>query len=386
MSRQVATLGLAAAALSVLVGSVPIASSGAEILVARHQIERVLDQREHAVLTADADSWRMTLAQPADSAHRAQFEALDRLGLQTWSERLTTLEKGPDGSWRARVDVRYRFPGDRTDAVVSAVLDLTPLFRVAGWSASATFPWEIAGARTEAGRHSLVVGAGARAVLRTYAAELDRASASVGRMLGEPPPQVVLVLPTDWNQAGHMVPAGIGHGMAAVTSRLGPPGTNDGPVRILADAGVLARLDPASQTAVFGHEAFHVARHGVGSVPLWLAEGLADYAGYRESGIASELALAGLLRDARANGTPRALPEDAEFADPRHATRAYEGAHLAVRLLVEEHSSADVIALYQAVAAGGPGAIDAAMQQILRTDVASFTSTWRAEVATLAAR
>jgi hypothetical protein len=386
MSRRVAALGLAAVALAVLVGSVPIASSGAPVSTAQHAIERVLDQREQAVRTADADSWLTTLDRRANSAQWAQFAALGRLGLQAWSEQLTALDSGPNGSWRAHVQVRYRFAGDRTDAVVMAVLDITPRFLVAGSSPAASVPWEIRGARTESGRHSLVVGAAARTVLRTYVAELDRASASVGRLLGEPPPRLVLVIPDDWNQAGRMVPAGAGPGLAAVTSQLGPPGTNDGPVRILADAGVLARLDPASRTAVFGHEAFHVACHGLGSVPLWLAEGLADYAGYRESGIKVEQAVAGLLRHARANGPPTALPTDAAFADRRQATWAYEGAHLAVRLLVEAHGSADVIALYRTVAAGGPAAIEAAMQEVLGTDVASITATWRAEVASLATR
>jgi hypothetical protein len=386
MSRRVLVLGLTAFALGVPTGSVPIESSDASVAAVQHQIARVLDQRERAVLTGDADAWLGTLDDPANSAQRAQFEALDGLELQEWSERLIALEHGPNGSWRAGVQVRYRFPGDETDAIVSAVMDLTSRFLVAGWSAAGMSPWEIDGVRPHAGRHSLVLGAGSRQVLGTYAAELDQASASVGALLGESPPQLVLVLPDDWNLAGRMVPSGVGPGLAAVTSELGPPDTKAGPLRIVADPAVLAALDPASRTALFGHEAFHVAQHGAGAVPLWLAEGLADYAGYRESGIAVERSVAGLLRHARKYGVPTALPPDAAFGDPQQASWAYEGAHLAVRLLVEEHGVADVIALHDATADRGVAATEAALRDVLGTDIAAVTAAWRAEVAGLASR
>jgi hypothetical protein len=386
MSRRVTALVLAAVVLSVLVGSAPIGGSDASAAGVPDRVTSLLHERAQAVRSADADRWLATVEEPAVAAQWAEFAALDRLGLEAWSERLISLEDGAHGWWRAHVEVRYQLPGDQTAGVVDAVLDITPRIRIAGATAAAATPWEIAGARTWSGRHSLVLAYGTNQMLRTYAAELDRAAASVGRLLGEPPPRLTLVVPADWDQASRMIPARVTTGLAAMSTRLGPPGTTNGPVRILVPAEVLAQLEPATRTAVFGHEAFHVATNGWGPVPRWLAEGLSDFVGYRDSGIAIEQAVAGLIRHARVNGPPPALPTDAAFDVLRHATWAYEGSHLAVRMLVAEHGGADVIALYRVVAAQGGAGLDAAMREILATDVASITASWRAEVHSLAFR
>jgi hypothetical protein len=385
MSRRVATLCVAAAALTALVGSVPITGSAAPVSDVRDQVERILAQRARAVHTADADSWRATIDEPED-ADVAQFESLQRLSLDTWSEQLVTLEPASDRSWRAAVQVRYRLPGERTDAVVEAVLDLTANLLVAGSTTTPMPPWEIAGVRAAAGSNSLVVGAGSADQLRTYVEEVDRAAASVGMLLGQPPPRVVVVVPEFWHQAGHMDPAGAKAGLAAVTTAADQPGPAAGPVRVLANTAVLARLPASTRTALFGHEAFHVATWGRAAVPRWLSEGLADYAGYHESGADLGSAVAGALRQVRADGAPAALPEAAAFDDPSRATMAYEGAHLAVRMLVAEYGAAGVVAVYRAVSADGSAGIDAALGEILGTDLASVTQAWRAELTSRAAR
>ena len=109
-----------------------------------------------------------------------------------------------------------------------------------------------------------------------------------------------------------------------MTTAADQPGPAAGPVRVLANTAVLARLPASTRTAVFGHEAFHVATWGRAAVPRWLSEGLADYAGYHESGADLGSAVAGALRQVRADGAPAALPEDAAFDDPLRATMAYE--------------------------------------------------------------
>ena len=385
MSRRVAVLGLAAAALGVLVGSVPIAGSAAPDAEVQLQIEQILARREQAVRTADAVAWRSTVAEPAD-AQLALFESLERLNVDAWSEQLTKLERASDRSWRAAVQVRYRLAGERTDAVVDAVLDLTANLLVAGSTTTPMPPWEIAGAEAVSGPNALVVGAGPGDRLDIYAAELEHAAASVGRLLSQPPPRVVLVIPENWEQAGRMDPTNVRAGLAAVTSVLSRRGTAAGPVRVLADAEVLAQLDPATRTAVFGHEAFHVATVGIAAVPRWLSEGLADYAGYREAGADVGRAVAGAIRQVREEGAPPGLPDDDAFDDPSRAAMAYEGAHLAVRLLVSEYGAADVVAVYRAVGAENSAGIDAALSLILGTDEASLTRAWQAELTSLAAR
>ena len=88
----------------------------------------------------------------------------------------------------------------------------------------------------------------------------------------------------------------------------------------------------------------------------------------------------------RADGAPAALPEDAAFDDPLRATMAYEGAHLAARMLVAEYGAADVVAVYRAVSSEGSAGIDAVLGEILGTDLASVTRAWRAELTSRAAR
>jgi hypothetical protein len=384
MSHRVAVMALVAIAASVLPGSAP-ASSGPPDAHVRDAVERVLDRREQAVGSDDEPGWRATVAEPA-AAQVAVFESLRRLNVRRWSERLTTIDPGPAGSWRAAVEVRYRLPGDREDSVVDAVVDLTPRLLVAGVTATPTPPWEIPGVQSVAGRHSLVVGADPADRLRTYAAELDRAVTSVAELLAEPPPRVVLIVPPDWDHAARMIGSGARAGLAAVTGPLEPPGTAPGPVRVLADPAVISGLDPGSRFALFGHEAFHVATHELVAAPRWLSEGLAEYAGYRESGVDLTRATAGLRRQVHRDGVPDVLPDDAAFDDPVRATIAYEGAHVLVRLLVAQHGSGDIVAAFRTLGAERSPGLEAVLTDVLGTDLATVTRGWQTEVTALARR
>jgi hypothetical protein len=341
----------------------------------------MLDRRARARREGDATAWGATVDVGASEGQATAFGQLIRLPLDRWAEELTSIRPGPGGSWRADVLVRYRFDGDRQDAIVRAVLDLSPGLLVRGSTTTPLPPWEIESVRAVSGDTSLVVGGAAPQVLRRYADEADRAASSVGSLLDRPAPRVVLVVPADWDQAQRMVGAAVGRGLAAVTTSLEPADLPAGPVRVLADPGVLTGLDPQTRTAVLGHEAFHVATAGLGVVPLWLSEGLADYAGYRESGIALERASAGLQEQVRRYGVPAELPDDAAFGDAGRSTLAYEGAHVAVAMLVAEHGEGRIVSLYRRVAGDGPQSLDAALRDVLGTDLSAVTAAWQAEVA-----
>jgi hypothetical protein len=350
----------------------------------RAAVEGLLERRAAAWQAADLRAWRSTLDEGAVDGQVELFEALGHLPLDAWSEELTALEPSGPASWRASVVVRYRLAGDDADALVGGVLDVTPELRVAGATFTPVPPWEIDDVASATGEHSIVVGGADTELLRQYAAELDGAARSVGLLVDGPAPRMVLILAGDWQQARRMVPGGARAGLAALTTALEPPGLPAGPVRVLADPAVLTRLDAATRVALLGHEAFHVATRAMGPVPLWLSEGLADYAGYRGSGVPVETAVAGLLRQVRSDGPPVALPDDDAFADPARATEAYEGAHLAVRLLAAAHGDQKVLELYRRVARDGPRSVDHALEDVLGTDLATVTSRWRAEVASLA--
>lgn len=344
-------------------------------------VRAMLDRRARARRDGDATAWGATVHAAASKDQATVFGRLSRLPLDRWAEQLTSIRPGPSGSWRAEVLVRYRFDGDRQDALVRTVLDLSPGLLVRGSTTTPLPPWEIEAVRAVSEDTTLVVGGAAPHVLCRYADEADRAATSVGFLLNQPAPRVVLVVPADWDQARRMVGAGVGRGLAAVTTSLELANGPAGPVRVIADPDVLAGLDPQTRTAVLGHEAFHVATAGLGAVPLWLSEGLADYAGYRESGITLERASAGLQAQVSRRGVPAELPDDTAFGDGGRATLAYEGAHVAVAMLVAEHGEDRVVSLYRRVADDGPQSLDAAMREVLGTDLAAVTAAWQAEVA-----
>jgi hypothetical protein len=78
---------------------------------------------------------------------------------------------------------------------------------------------------------------------------------------------------------------------------------------------------------------------------------------------------------------PAGLPDDAAFGDAGRTTLAYEGAHVAVAMLVAEHGEGRIVSLYRRVARDGPQSLDAALRELLGTDLAAVTAAWRAEVA-----
>jgi hypothetical protein len=359
----------------------PAPAGGVSTDEVENAVRVLLDRRARAWRDGDRTAWQATVAGAARDGQETVFDRLHRLPLDRWAEELTSARPGPDGSWRAEVLVRYRFDGDRQDSTVQAVLDLSPGLLVRGSTTAPLPPWEIGTVRAVAGATTLVVGTAAAETQRRYADEVDRAASSVGSLLNQPAPRIVLVVPTDWDQARRMVGTGVAAGLAAVTTSLEPPGVPAGPVRVLADPDALAGLDPPTRTAVFGHEAFHVATAGLGPVPLWLSEGLADYAGYRESGITLDRASAGLQRHVQRQGIPGELPDDSAFGDAGRAAFAYEGAHVAVAMLAAEYGNERIVSLYRRVAADGPQSLDAALREILDTDLAAVTAAWRAEVA-----
>jgi hypothetical protein len=58
---------------------------------------------------------------------------------------------------------------------------------------------------------------------------------------------------------------------------------------------------------------------------------------------------------------------------------AYEGAHLAVRMLVDEHGEPAVLRLYERVAEQGPDSLEPLLAEELGTDLGRLTREWQAE-------
>jgi hypothetical protein len=357
-------------------------------------VDRLLSRRAFAVGAGDGAAWEATVDRGSVEVlarERQAFAGLVALPLEEWSSRVLDTRATADGAARATVEVAYRLAEDDRPARVHVVLDLVrhgDELVVAGSSSTPHPPWEVPDMASAVGDHSSVIGDVGEEALASYAEQADAAATAVadvapdGRSL-----HLSLLVLQDWDEARLLVGTGAAtDGLVALATRLEAPGVEPGPVRVVADAGVLARLEPATRGAVLAHEAFHVATQDLDPVPLWLSEGLADYIGFRRSGVPLDRSVSGFLAAVRADGPPEALPADADFAPGPSATVAYEGAYLAVRMLVDEYGEAAVLRLHERVAENGTDSLEGRLVAELGTDVGEITREWQAEARRRAAR
>lgn len=211
---------------------------------------------------------------------------------------------------------------------------------------------------TVRGEHSLVIGHGVpAAVLRDLAARADRARATIAAIWGAAP--AVILFPGTDAEAAALAGAGSTRGLAAMATR----------DRVIVLPSGYARLTETGRDVVITHELAHVATGATrgGRVPMWLSEGFADYAGYRDAGIAVRTAAAELAAEVRSGVLPARLPGPADFAPgaPRLA-QAYEEAWLACRFVAERFGEKALVRLY-----------GSDVGSTLGLPVAEFTGAWR---------
>ncbi|GAA3067021.1 hypothetical protein GCM10020000_59110 [Streptomyces olivoverticillatus] len=179
-------------------------------------------------------------------------------------------------------------------------------------------------------------------------------------------------------------PAANYRGIAAVTTgEVGGAGAAPAD-RIIVNPEAYGTLGEFGRRIVLTHETAHVATRALTSAatPLWLSEGFADWAAYRGTGRTARQAAPELAQAVSAGRLPAALPEDPDFGfagEPGRLARAYEEGWLACRMIAEKWGEAKLVAFYRAV--GGhkkrPGAVEAALQQVLGIGQADFTARWR---------
>jgi hypothetical protein len=178
--------------------------------------------------------------------------------------------------------------------------------------------------------------------------------------------------------------------IAAVTTAEDGDGGQDvrGADRVWTNTPVMAGLGALGREIVLRHEVLHVAAGAASTAatPLWLEEGLAEYVGYRGSGVALRTATADALRAVREGRTPARLPTASAFSGPRLA-EAYESAHVACDLVADEVGVAGLVRLYRETAQGPGGAdenLAAAVRSVLGSGVEAFEARWRARLRALA--
>jgi hypothetical protein len=176
-----------------------------------------------------------------------------------------------------------------------------------------------------------------------------------------------------------------GHGgIAAVTTTIDGSTRPAAPVAIMLNPDVFGSLAETGRHVVVTHEAAHVATDAVTvSMPLWVAEGFADYVGVGAVDVPLSVAAGQALHEVSKSGPPDHLPTDSEFSAARgDLGAAYEFAWLAARLIAEQHGEDALVRFYEAVVAD-PSDLDGAFTAELGTTEADFTRLWQRYLAGL---
>jgi hypothetical protein len=219
------------------------------------------------------------------------------------------------------------------------------------------------------GARSVIVGHRASPVLlQDLAGRADAAGRRVSALLGQPVRPVVIIPASDAEAARLAGTASVG-GLAAVADH----------DRVIVVPGEFARLTTTGRDVVLTHELTHVAA-GTDHLPVWLYEGFADYAGYRDAGLPVRVAAAELAADVRAGRLPRSLPGPAAFApnpqSPVRLAEAYQEAWLACRFIADRFGEGNLVRLYRDARRRG---VDQALASLGLT-AGSLTARWRGYV------
>lgn len=357
-------------------------------------VQALLRARTDAVARKDRAAWLATVdpGQPALRRRQAElFDSLVRLPVSGWSARLADAPAaaltGRTTGWAARIDIAYRLSGWDSLPV--------PTTRAMTF-ASTDGRWYVTADRDgpagtgELWDHGPVVAVRRGPVLALGLRGSERQLTGIADVAAAAVPRATSFWGTQWSQRLVVVVPPTQSALRALVGGNGPmgaiaayaseraPGAGE---RIVVNAATFALLGRVGRRVVLTHEAAHVAaRRATGPrTPAWLAEGLADHVGYSGLSLPVETALRELSAQAREGRLPTRLPADADFdaAVPELAA-SYEQAWQAVELLVRRHGRAAFLRYYRAVGAGEDA--DIAMRRLLRTDIATFTRDWQADL------
>jgi hypothetical protein len=367
-------------------------------------VSELLDRRAQAVLRRDPAAWLATVA-PDDAGflagQRVLAAGVAALPVTAWQYRPGVVLSGSADRLELHVLLSYRLQGDTRDVRRDQVLTLVRSgagWRVAGQrtgTPEAADLWDLGPVTVRRGTRTVLVGATARtAELAGLTADLDAAAAAVDAVWGTGWPRTVIaLLPADRAGMTQLLGPGQDAGLdrlAAVTTGDvdvhpvpggGPRPTAD---RVVLNPGAFEGFGPVARRVVLTHEVTHLATRsaGLGPVPAWLEEGLADYVAYRGSGLGRPVIAADLVAAVRAGRVPAGLPGPDAFDASRGPVEvSYEGAWLALDLIARQAGPLGPVRFYRAAAQDG---LQAAFRQVLGTDQAGFESRWRAAVRSLA--
>ncbi|MEU3726878.1 hypothetical protein [Streptomyces sp. NPDC031705] len=308
--------------------------------------------------------------------------------LEGWSYEVTSVRQSGVRAF-ARAELRYRLAG-YDGAPASSAREVELVRDGTAWRVTADRPapgavaqlWDQGEVAAVRGAHCLVLGAGRTPqALAALAAEADRAVPAVTAAWPRPwARRVVVLAPATLEAMAALLgrPADTYRGLGAVTT--GSTGGGPAPAdRVVVNPEGYPGLSEAGRRIVLTHEVTHVATRAAtsASTPLWLSEGFADWAAYRQTPTAPADGAPELARAVRRGELPGALPADGAFTfggDPQATARAYGGAWLACRLVAARWGEPALVRLYE-LAAREP--LPAALGEALGVDLPGLTAAWR---------
>ena len=393
-----------------------IASPGPSSAARTQQVEALLAARAKAVRDHDSEAFLKTVdpSQTAFYANQRRLIAnLTEVPIGTWSYVIDDRDLAVDPAHTARykapvyapaITLRYTFKGfDTKPALLQQ--RFTFVHRASGWLigndddfSSDGGPvgagiWDYDTVIKAVGKSSLVLGHPRSAgQLRAIAALADDAVAHVTAVWGTGwSRKVVVLVPDTQEELASIIAEGNDLSeIAAVAVAQNAGGQNPGAEfgdRIILNPVNFAQLSAIGSRVILRHEVTHVATRSVtGSIaPQWLVEGIADYVGYRDAGIAVPVVAHELAQDVHRGYRPTGLPGDNDFtSSSSRLAQSYELAWMACRLIVAKKGEAGLVRLYREVglskASTEDKALDRAFTDVLGIHFDAFVDQWRADV------
>jgi len=294
----------------------------------------------------------------------------------------------PQGVWRAAATLQYRFSEDRT----VATSEIEVAFAAAGDGVTiaglggdhgATPVWLAEEVQVSRTRDTLVV---AERGAPTYSRMAVRAVRDV-RQLVEDWEETLIV---EVVEGGAALDAALGAddgtfaNIAGVTTPVPGADGSGAAVHVFLNRESLDAADSVGRQVVFSHEAAHVALDaGFTGLPVWMAEGLADYIALRDVILPLSVTAADITQQVRREGVPESLPADEEFDQgSEYFGAAYEAAWLACRLLAERVGEDRLVRFH--IEADRVSDFERDFERAFGLTVGELTSLWQRELRGLA--
>lgn len=364
-------------------------------------VSKLLRKRSRALLDHDRAGFLRGIDRGAPElrADQATFYAhVKSVPLATWKYRIdpkSGLEHHTKGSesWEYTLYTTYGFAGVQGDKAVQRQR-VNVARRTGGWRITALDDldrhpevWDLGEATAVRSKHVVVIGVGTdhdelrkiRALAREAVPRVD------GVWDRHWAHGAVIAVPRNASGVDRLVEKkGLEEFAAVAAGETGIDAKGDTLHwdRIVVNPKSWKRMEPLGRRVVLTHEMTHLATGSLGSVPTWVAEGFADYVGWKNSGVPARYIAQELAARVRHGHVPHKLPEGTAFRGD-HVDEAYEEAWLTAKYIVFRYGESKLVEFYQKMAAQsgtGKHAQDTALRKTLGVSRSAFTDGWSSYV------